>query len=128
MSRKLLPALLGGVLGVGLWANAAGSLHAQPAMAPQGFAPAPALAGIPPAAPVPEPYHALNRFWYYPYYYFPANYWPAESPRWPEATASGYHRYPAYMAYPPFKEPHWRYEYWQPQTYYRGFHFWLDQF
>ena len=35
---------------------------------------------------------------------------------------------PAYMAFPPFHEPNWRYELWQPQKYYRGFHFWLDQF
>jgi hypothetical protein len=32
------------------------------------------------------------------------------------------------MAFPPFKEPNWRYEYWQPQRYYRGSHFWLDVF
>jgi hypothetical protein len=35
---------------------------------------------------------------------------------------------PAYMTYPAFLEPHWRYEYWKSQPYYRGFHFWLDQF
>jgi hypothetical protein len=49
------------------------------------------------------------------------------SPRWPDPTCA-YQRPPAYMAYPPFREPHWRYEWWEPQTYYRGFHFWLDQF
>jgi hypothetical protein len=32
------------------------------------------------------------------------------------------------MAYPPFREPHWRYEAFSPQLYYRGFHFWLDAF
>jgi hypothetical protein len=32
------------------------------------------------------------------------------------------------MAYPPFLENHWRYEAWHPQSWYRGFHFWLDQF
>jgi hypothetical protein len=32
------------------------------------------------------------------------------------------------MTYPPFREPHWRYELFVPQKYYRGFHFWLDQF
>jgi hypothetical protein len=32
------------------------------------------------------------------------------------------------MAYPPFLEPGWRYELWQPMKYYRGSHFWLDQF
>jgi hypothetical protein len=74
------------------------------------------------------PYHSLNNFWYYPYYYFPANYWPMMSPRWPEPVGSHYQRPPAYMAYPPFREPHWRYEWWEPQRYYRGFHFWLDVF
>jgi hypothetical protein len=32
------------------------------------------------------------------------------------------------MAYPPFLEPTWRYELWTPMKYYRGNHFWLDQF
>ena len=47
---------------------------------------------------------------------------------WPEPPGAPYMRPPAYMAYPPFNEPHWRYEYLTPQKYYRGFHFWLDQF
>jgi hypothetical protein len=70
----------------------------------------------------------LQRFYYYPYYYFPHNYWPTQSPRWPEPPGAAYQRPPAYMAYPPFQEPLWRYELWQPGKYYRGFHFWLDQF
>jgi hypothetical protein len=70
----------------------------------------------------------FERFYYYPYYYFPHNYWPVTSPRWPEAPGQHYMPPPAYMAYPPFQEPNWRYELWQPQKYYRGFHFWLDQF
>ena len=70
----------------------------------------------------------LDRFFYYPYYYFPHNYWPTESPPWPEPAGAPYQRPPAYMAYPPFREPNWRYEMWEPQRYYRGFHFWLDQF
>jgi len=37
-------------------------------------------------------------------------------------------RPPAYMAYPPFKEPNWHYMLWMPHKYYRGNHFWLDQF
>lgn len=65
---------------------------------------------------------------YYPYYYFPHSYWPQQSPQWPEPKGAPYVRPPAYMAYPPFKEPNWRYELWQPQKYYRGSHFWLDQF
>lgn len=70
----------------------------------------------------------LDRFFYYPYYYFPADYWPTTGPRWPEPTGAPYMRPPAYMAYPPFREPTWRYDLWEPKTYYRGFHFWLDQF
>jgi hypothetical protein len=70
----------------------------------------------------------LNRFYYYPYYYFPHNYWPNQSPKWPERPGTPYMPPPAYMAYPPFKEPGWRYDLWEPKPYYRGFHFWLDQF
>ena len=70
----------------------------------------------------------LNKFYYYPYHYFPHNYWPATSPRWPEAPGMPYMRPPAYQAYPAFKEPNWRYELWQPQKFYQGSHFWLDQF
>jgi hypothetical protein len=72
--------------------------------------------------------HNLNRMFYYPYYYFPHNYWPTQGPRWPEPPTAPYQRPPAYMAYPPFREPHWRYELFTPQRHYRGSHFWLDQF
>jgi hypothetical protein len=109
MSRKMIPAVLAGVLGVVVWF---------------GFA-APARAQFYANPPVYQP---LNRFYYYPYYYFPANYWPSMGPKWPEPVGAPYMRPPAYMAYPPFKEPHWRYEYWMPQIYHRGSHFWLDQF
>jgi hypothetical protein len=74
------------------------------------------------------PGYQLNRFYYYPYYYFPHNYWPIMAPRWPEPPGAPYMRPPAYMAYPPFREQNWRYEMWSAQPYYRGFHFWLDQF
>jgi hypothetical protein len=71
----------------------------------------------------------LDRFFYYPYYYFPHNYWPSQGPKWPEPPGAPHQGgYPAYMAYPPFREPNWRFEMWEPQRYYRGFHFWLDQF
>ena len=70
----------------------------------------------------------LNRHYYYPYYYFAHNYWPMYSPRWPEPPGAPYQKPPAYMAYPAFREPHWRYELFEPQKYYRGHHFWLDQF
>ena len=74
-----------------------------------------------------QAYH-LGNFYYYPYYYFPHNYWPATGPRWPEAVGQPYMPPPAYMAFPPFHEPNWRYDLWQPARYYRGFQFWLDQF
>jgi hypothetical protein len=70
----------------------------------------------------------LPRFAYYPYYYFPHSYWPTTSPQWPESPGQPYMRPPAYQAFPPFREPGWRYEYLEPQRYYRGHHFWLDQF
>jgi hypothetical protein len=69
-----------------------------------------------------------SRFYHYPYYYFPHNYWPSMGPQWPEHPRSPYMAPPGYMAYPPFLEPKWRYELWSSQRYYRGFHFWLDQF
>lgn len=86
---------------------------------------APRLPGVYPSAPGQN---NLGRFYYYPYYYFPHNYWPQNSPPWPERVGEPYRRPPAYMAYPPFHEPHWRYEIMEPQKYYRGFHFWLDAF
>jgi hypothetical protein len=70
----------------------------------------------------------LPRYSYYPYVYFPHSYWPAYSPQYPEPKGSPYVRPPAYMAYPPFKEPGWRYELFTPMKYYRGHHFFLDQF
>lgn len=70
----------------------------------------------------------LPRAFYYPYQYFPHNYWPANSPQYPEAKGSPYMRPPAYMAYPPYRQAGWRYELWTPMKYYRGHHFWLDQF
>ena len=74
------------------------------------------------------PSYQLSRFYYYPYQYFPSNYWPATTPKWPEAPGMPYMKPPAYQAYPPFLQPNWRYEMWQAQKYYRGSHFWLDQF
>ena len=70
----------------------------------------------------------LPQFYYYPYTYFPHNYWPAQSPKWPERPGEPYMRPPAYMAYPPIKEPNWRYDWLESKRYYRGHHFWLDQF
>lgn len=79
-------------------------------------------------APLPRADYNIGKFFYYPFYYYPHNYWPTESCPWPERPGEHYVRPPAYMAYPPFLEPHWRYEWYTPQKYYRGFHFWLDQF
>ncbi len=105
MERRLLLVVLGGMLGLALWLSPDSSAQAQQ----------------------PATYN-LNKYYYYPHYYFPHNYWPSQGPKWPEAQGSPYQPPPAYMAYPPFREPHWRYELWEPQKYYRGFHFWLDQF
>lgn len=103
MMQRFSMALIGGVLFLAVWSG-----QAQPARA---------------QSPTP-----LSRFYYYPYYYFPHNYWPNNSPNWPDPRDSMTSRPPAFMTYPPFQEPHWRYEYSQPQFYYRGSHFWLDQF
>ena len=70
----------------------------------------------------------LPRFSYYPYYYFPHSYWPQHSPQWPEPPGSPYVKPPAYMAYPPFQEPRWHYMLFESHRYYKGNHFWLDQF
>ena len=105
MSRRWLALVVAGALGVGMWAANPTPVQAQ---TPQSL--------------------QLNRFYHYPYYYFPHNYWPLYGPRWPERQGQPYMRPPAYMAYPPFREPNWRYELWEPQRYYRGHHFWLDQF
>ena len=87
-----------------------------------------AVAILPMGGSAQPPAYQLNHWYYYPYYYFPHNYWPTQGPRWPEPAGSPYMKPPAYMAYPPFREPHWRYELFEPQRYYRGHHFFLDQF
>jgi hypothetical protein len=101
-NRHWYSAMAAGVVGIGLWLGS----------------------GTPAQAENQE----LNRFYYYPYYYFPHNYWPSQGPKWPEQPGTPYMRPPAYMAYPPFQEPGWRYHAFEPHPYYRGFHFWLDQF
>ena len=102
MLRTWLPRLGFAALALALWAGSAHTASAQ------------------------EP--PLPRMSYYPYYYFPHSYWPQNSPQWPEPKGHPYVRPPAYMSYPAFKEPGWRYELWTPMRYYRGSHFWLDQF
>lgn len=101
-----------------------------------GFAGNLGIGAIPVTPPPPIGYYApvravdynIGKFFYYPFYYYPHNYWPTQSHPWPERPGEPYMRPPAYMAYPPFLEPHWRHEWYVPQKYYRGFHFWLDQF
>jgi hypothetical protein len=122
MSRRWRWAFAAGALGLGMWAGDAAPARAQYVM------PGPAAAPVGPPLRTPITYHAMNRFWYYPYYYFPHSYWPSQGQQWPEPVGACYRPAPAYMAYPPFREPGWRYENWEPQRYYRGFHFWLDQF
>lgn len=102
MLAKWLPRVAAVAVAVGFWVGTG----------------APAEAADPP----------LTRFHYYPYYYYPHSYWPANSPQWPEPKGAPYVRPPAYQAYPAFLEPGWRYELFNPMKYYRGSHFWLDQF
>ena len=118
MFRRWLPGLAAGAIGMWL----AGPAPAQEVPPPQRLTYPTAAQAPPYASP------SLNHYWYYPYYYFPHNYWPTLGPKWPEPVGACYQRPPAYMAYPPYKDPAWRYEFWEPQHYYRGFHFWLDQF
>jgi hypothetical protein len=99
--RHICRVVLAVVLGVGLWGAMATPVRAQ--------------------AP-------LSRYYYYPHYYYPHNYWPNQGPRWPERPGEPYMKPPAYMTFPPFREMNWRYEWLEPQRYYRGSHFWLDQF
>jgi hypothetical protein len=100
--KRLLLAASAIVLGVAFWSGSASPARAQDL--------------------------SIGRYYNYPFYYFPHNYWPQQGPQWPEPPGAPYMRPPAYMAYPPFLEPHWRYELFKPMPYYRGFHFWLDQF
>jgi hypothetical protein len=102
MRRRLLTVVFAGLCALALWSGMAPQARAQQLN--------------------------IDRMFYYPYYYFPHNYWPTQGPHWPEPPGAPYMRPPAYMAYPAFKEPHWRYELWAPQRFYRGTHFWLDQF
>jgi hypothetical protein len=113
MARRFFPAILTATLAAALWGSEAQAQQYTNYEAAR--------------FPAYREY-TINRFWYYPYYYFPANYWPAAGPKWPEPIGKPYMRPPAYMAFPAFLEPHWRYDYWEPHTYHRGFHFLLDIF
>jgi len=113
-----IPPMAGGI-GGGFVPPAAGNL---------GIGDIPITPPIGYAAPIRSVDWNMGRFYYYPFYYFPHSYWPTTSCQWPERPGQPYMRPPAYMTYPPFMEPHWRYEWYVPQRWYRGFHFWLDQF
>ena len=121
MLGRWYSAFAAGALVLGWWTPAAAPARAQYQMHAQPGGP------VGPPLRTPITYHAMNRFWYYPYYYFPHSYWPTQGPQWPEPIGAAYRPPPAYQAYPPFREPGWRYEYFEPQRYHRGFHFWLDQ-
>src|SRR6266568_2219291 len=105
--------LLGGFAGaIGVWL-------AGPALAPAQDVLTSQFPAYPPPPQAPNPaYQSLNHYWYYPYYYFPHNYWPTLGPKWPEPIGAPYQKPPAYMAYPPFKDPNFRHEMWEPQHYY----------
>ncbi len=59
---------------------------------------------------------------------FPAQLLAKPGPPMAQRPGACYQPPPAYMAYPPFKEPGWYYEALEPHLHHRGFHFWLDQF
>ncbi len=67
-----------------------------------------------------------NRFYHYPYHYYPHSYYP-NYVIWPDHRRP-FQMPPAYMAYPPYREPYWRYDLFESKRYYRGNHFFLDQF
>ncbi|MDW8222645.1 MAG: hypothetical protein RMJ82_06825 [Gemmatales bacterium] len=73
----------------------------------------------------PVPGANPTNYYYYPYYYFPHNYWPNQQP-WPNSQP--FQLPPPYMSYPPYLDKRFRYELFSPKPYYKGFHFWLDQF
>ncbi len=80
------------------------------------------------ASPARAQQYEMNRFFYYPYYYFAWNYWPVQGPKYPEPVGAPYMPPPAYMAFPPYRPPLWRFDYWSKMPYYRGSHFLLDVF
>jgi len=68
----------------------------------------------------------INRLYHYPYYYFPHNYWPNYQP-WP-VPGRHFQPAPAWMAYPPYLDVNFTYPLFESKRYYRGHHFFLDQF
>jgi hypothetical protein len=68
----------------------------------------------------------INRMYHYPYYYFPHNYAPNYQ-RWPNGRMP-FQPAPAWMAYPPYLDLNFNYPLFESKRYYRGHHFFLDQF
>src|SRR5262245_37654343 len=90
--------LLAGVLGLGLYFGGAGTTKADD----------------------------INRLYHYPYYYFPHNYWPNYQ-RWP-VPGRHFQPSPAWMSYPAYLDVNFTYPLFESKRYYRGNHFFLDQF
>jgi hypothetical protein len=65
-------------------------------------------------------------YYYYPYYYYPTSYWPNYY-QWPDPKVP-FQPAPPYMAYPKERDNFYRYEILELRRYYRGNHFFLDQF
>jgi hypothetical protein len=84
------------------------------------------LVGLWLASPSQSQAQDPTRYVYYPYYYFPHSYYPNHV-KWPDPKKP-FQQPPAYMAYPPYLDGNFRYELFEPKKYYKGFHFWLDQF
>lgn len=82
--------------------------------------------GLSLVAGTPAQAQEVNRYYHYPFYYFPHSYYP-NYVNWPDPRMK-FQRPPAYMAYPPYRDPNWRYDLYETKRYYRGFHFFLDQF
>lgn len=67
-----------------------------------------------------------QRMYHYPYYYFPQSYYPNTS-RWPDARKP-FQPAPFWMSYPPYLDQQFTYPLFESKRYYRGHHFFLDQF
>jgi hypothetical protein len=67
-----------------------------------------------------------TRYYHYPYIYYPHSYYP-NYVYWPDPRIP-FQAPPAYMSYPRYRDPNWRYDMFEYQRYYRGHGFFLDQF
>jgi hypothetical protein len=99
MMRRGLPLLAAGLLGLGLWL-------AQPTKAVADDQP--------------------MRLYHWPFQYYPQTYWPNQV-KWPDPRQQ-FQLPPTYMSYPLQRDNWYRYEILENRRYYRGHHFFLDQF